>query len=401
MERPLNLLRGCARIEICGARPVKTLERMAAAGVEFWRTEYVDEFTLRLSVRYRRVSKIMTLAELSQCTARVVGLRGLPREAKRMRKRAALSLCALALLAALTASSLFVWDVEVIGNERLSDGEILRALEDCGVKSGAFWPDFSAEAVRDAVMLRLPELRWMSLNFRSSRAEVIVREDIEKPELYDSRRPVDVISAATGIITKMTVLDGFPLKGVGSAVLPGETLVTGRWESPISGAVRYVHAKAEIEARTWYEITAQTSLETMKKDYGGGRFHRWALRIGEKRVNFYNSSGKTYGNCDKIVEEYPMALKGVFTLPLTLVRESCERYELVPVKVTVPEAEAELKAALLLELERRLDGRGEPVSINYSISQKNNILTVTLRAECIEDIALEIPIDPLSISGPS
>ena len=43
------------------------------------------------------------------------------------------------------------------------------------------------------------------------------------------------------------------------------------------------------------------------------------------------------------------------------------------------------------ELERLLDGRGEALSQSFFASESVGVLYVTLRAECLEDIAAETP----------
>lgn len=395
MERALNILRGCARVEVRGAAPLRLLDRMASAGVAFWRTEPVDGFTLRFTLHSRDLARVRALAERSLCTLEPISELGGRETLRRLRRRGALSVCAAALLLGILLSSFFVWEIEISGNQRVSDGAIYRALEDSGVYVGACWPAFSGDMIRNDVILRLPDLSWIGVNVRSSRARVIVRERVEKPALYDAKTPVDIVSAATGIITKMIVLEGVPLVQAGDAVLPGETLVTGRWESAVTGAVRYAHARAEIEARSWYELNARTELTVLERSYTGSRRSRWALELGRRRINFYDISGNPYASCDKIIAEWPMALEGVFTLPLTLVRESLTEYELTPVRRDRAGAEAELKAALLAELDQRLDGRGEAVQTDFSVSESGGVLTVTLRAECREDIALEAPMDEI------
>ena len=52
-----------------------------------------------------------------------------------------------------------------------------------------------------------------------------VREKLPTPELRDETTPAHVISAATGIITHMEVLEGQPSFQEGDTVLEGEVLI--------------------------------------------------------------------------------------------------------------------------------------------------------------------------------
>ena len=69
------------------------------------------------------------------------------------------------------------------GNETLTTGQILRCLDECGVRPGTYWPALSNDLVRNDMILCLPELRWLTVNVHGSRAEVIVREKDPLPDI--------------------------------------------------------------------------------------------------------------------------------------------------------------------------------------------------------------------------
>lgn len=393
MERLTNLMRGCLRVEITGALPAGYLTRLAHAGVEFWDADPADAYTLRLSLHAADLPKARRAADHSLCTLTVLGKKGAPVLGRRLRRRRVLIACVLICLLTLGASQLFVWDITVQGNETVSTGEILRALEECGVGIGAFWPGFDADLLRSRMILKIPKLSWMTVNVDSSRAQVLVRERTEKPVTIDEDAPADVTARVTGIVARMSVLRGFPLVSPGKAVLAGETLVTGVMESPF-GRTRYVCAMAEVQARTWYELTAQAPLTAVEKTYTGGGSSRWALEIGGVRINFYLGSGKTAQNCDKIVSLYPMAWDGVFTLPVTLVRERAVDYRTAEIPADKAALRAKLEDDLTQELLRRLDGKGEISAASFTAAESGGLLIVTLRAECLEDIAVTVPMSP-------
>lgn len=60
------------------------------------------------------------------------------------------------------------------------------------MKPGSFWPSWSADTIKNEVILRLPELAWVGVSVDSSRATVRVRERDEAPELRDNDEPHSV-----------------------------------------------------------------------------------------------------------------------------------------------------------------------------------------------------------------
>ena len=381
-----NRAGGTAAITFRGAFPEGVLNRCAEQGIEILGVEALDGFTLRLTVPDRHLTALHRLAERCQCTVvdtqRVGGSYALYRH---RRRTAAAAMLAFVLLL-LVWSKAFIWEIEVSGNETVPTGEILGALAECGVGVGSFWPAFTSDSIRDEALVRLPELSWLTVNVYGSRAEVIVRERVAKPEMISDGEAVDIVAAKSGFVTKVLALSGSAEVRRGQAVSAGDTLISCR----IPWKTDPVHAYGEIRARTYYELTAVSPVQRAEKRYTGREKNRWSLVIGGKHVNFFRNSSFSDGECDKIYYSYPLAVRGLFSLPVSLEREQCRFYETSEAPDDLLLREQELES----ELHRRLCqeiGDGEIVSENYSSSEKDGALVVCLRAECEEDIGLSRP----------
>ena len=272
-------------------------------------------------------------------------------------------------------------------NDKLSDAQILRALSDCGVDYGVFWPSLSSDEVRSRVVAEMPEIAWLSLNVRSSRAHIVVHERVDKPEIVNEKAPCDIVAAKSGVIKRMSVLEGESAAVPGSAVAEGDVLVRGLMSSE-TGDERHVHSMAQVIADTWYEISAQTPLTEDRKTEKVHTDTAFSLIIGKKRINFFSDSRNKYTSCDKINKLRYISLGDVFTLPLGYAIESTTQYETKAVPIDEKESVERMKADLRSELQRRI-GDGQIVSEEYSVSKTEGLLTVTLRAQCTENIARE------------
>ena len=381
-----ELLHGSVRVEISGATPERMLNALAEDGVSFWDAEPTDAFTFRFGMYTRDLKRARALASRCQCELKLLRERGAPLFRRRLRRRLALLVTAVLCFALLAASSLFVWDIDVEGNESVSEGEILRALSECGVEPGSFWPAWSSDAIRNSVILSIPELSWVGVSVDSSRATVRVRERTDRPALVSDDTAGSVTARVTGIIERMEVRQGLPLAAVGDAVVAGETLVSGEMPSSV-GATRYVRADASVTARTWYERSAAAPLEYTALTEADTKT-RWSLIIGNKRINFYMGNSQTEEGCGKIITEYPLSWEGVFTLPVTLVRERIAEYSQTPSAEDEDVLAGRLEEALRSTLERELSGRGEILNATFTSSVDGARLIVTMRAECREDIAV-------------
>ncbi|MBO5496284.1 MAG: sporulation protein YqfD, partial [Oscillospiraceae bacterium] len=119
-----------------------------------------------------------------------------------------------------------------------------------------------------------------------------------------------------------------------------------------------------------------------EKTPGRWRHSRFALIFGKRRLNLYFSSGKAIDGCDKIVSEYTLGQRGLFALPIRVVKET-----VVPCRTQETKADSADLAARLMN--RLLSGmEGQVLEHSFAASERDGLLVVTLRAHCMENIAL-------------
>ena len=391
MDALINLARGVCRVRAYGASPERLLNILAENDVLFWDAVPEDEFTVLISVHRRNIEKLEILARKAMCAAEVVERRGLPYFARRFRKRYTLLLGLGVCVFALLCSSLFIWDIRVVGNKEVSTAEILEALEGAGIGIGSYWPAFTSERIRNKVLLKIPELLFITVNVYGSRAEVIVRERIQRPEIVDEGIAADVYADKSGIISSMSVLRGSRQSAPGKTVLKGDLLVKGEFVD-LNQRLRQVRAMADVSIKTWHELVAAAESEILQKEYTGKVFSKTALVVGNIRINFYINGGNPDMFCDKIVREIPVALEDAFILPLTLIREYYAEYEPLTVTEPLETVQRRLEIELMDRLIARIGDEGRIVSSSYSYSERDGLIFVTLRAECLEKTGETRPI---------
>ncbi|MBR1457708.1 MAG: sporulation protein YqfD [Oscillospiraceae bacterium] len=377
-------LRGTVRVELCGADPEAALNLCARRGVILLDIAAQDACTLQSTLYEAQLEELKDIAARCMCELRVLGQSGGSRNLKLMRRRIGLLLAAALTTGLLLISSLYIWEIRVEGCERLTQGQVLRALAECGVEQGSYWPAISSDRLRSRMLLKMPELAWITVNVRGSCATVRLVEREERPAIYREEETADVVAAKDGVVRELYVLNGKALVRPGDTVLQGEPLVSGKLES-ITGPVRSVHAEARVIADTWYEMTAVCPIEARQKVESRGRRSRFALKIGDRRINFYINGKKTLDGYDRIVHEYRLGLEGVFALPLCLVREEIVRYETAE---EPPQPERAMGVSLQRVLWETVDGA--VVSAALSSSRDAERVCVTLRAQCRENIAKTI-----------
>ncbi len=384
MEKRKRRLKSRVRLLVTARHPEDVLNFCAKNHVTFYEVCLAREEVLSLWVtpsgaRYLKDYAPSWMAvELCEEHGAVRVKKGLLRH-----KRLAVLLAVFMLLS--WCSSLFIWQVEVHGNEEVSTYRILKALEIYGVREGAFRLGVDQQRVTNGVLREVTELSWLTVNTRGSRLVVLVREENPPPEMVGDE-PQEIVAARSGVIERVTALEGFACVSPGDAVEAGEVLIASAAESQFRGT-RYLPAMGEVLARTEREITLCVPMELEMKQYTGEKNVRYALIFGSNRLNCYFNSRNPYTECDKISVEYPLRLPGAGPLPFSLLQETFREYE-TAVFTDREEAEALLRDAARRRLSESLPRGGEILREEYITEEIGGALFVTLRAECLEDIAL-------------
>ena len=395
--RLVNALRGSVRLEVEGAFPERFLNLCAQRGILFWNVEWMETTRLRLTVTRRGSRQAAALGERTLCTVTPAGRSGMPYFLARFRKRYAFWVGMGLSMAAVCVLSSFVLTIEVKGNTNVPTAQILTELRRQGLGIGTFGPGLDERTVGNKVLLQLPQLSWLSINLYGTRAEVLVREAVEAPELVDAQEYGSVVARASGIVTRVEALTGEAVVKVGDTVLEGETLISGTVhlegpaysDKPEIGQIQ-VRASGRVYARTWRTMAAQLPLEAQVKRYTGEETNLWSVTALGRRTDFFGKGGISFDRYDKISHTWTLTLPGGEEMPLAVQRETCRAYELETLAVEPDAAEAMLKERLLEALEEAV-GEGEIVSTEFAVETENGMLTVTLQAECREEIGTFVP----------
>ena len=379
-----NLLKGEVTARVESGFPERVLNICAEYGISFWNFDWESGVSFTFSLTRRDWKRLRRLSRRLDCNLTALSWRGTPFFLGRMRHRyglwITLGVCTLALF----YGSFFIWDFSIEGNETVSEQEILRALESCGVEFGTFGYAVNSFQLRNNLLLKLPKLSYIAVNVRGCRAYVQVRERIEPPELISKREPGNTVAKKDALVIDIQPWDGEKQVLPGTIVTEGQLLISGVVENDYSGT-RFLRGMGEVYGRTWYTLQCKVPLTWMKKNYTGRELTQRAILIGKKRINLYIDSSNSGDTCDKIISWEKSVLPGDIPLPVTVVTETLRFYEVTPVARKERDALALADTVLTNRLAAYLNG-GTVVSRELTCEVTGDILLCTLTAECEEQI---------------
>lgn len=311
---------------------------------------------------------------------------GLPAFCYRYRTRVGAFAGAAVAIMLTVLSSEFIWQIDVVGNTRLTDEEVLAVLEKEGVFEGAYIGAIDPLSVANRCAMKRDEIAWMSVNIVGNCVEAVVLEHSDKEVEEKDKMPSNIVATKSGIVRRIELESGVAVVKEGSVVSEGQLLISGvnqlRNESYI-----YQPAKGQVFVETINEITVEQSLLYEKKVYSG-------KILGATTYIFFTKSKKfteDYGNFPPTYATIEMKervmLFGKIPLPIWIVRE--EYYPFTLEEITLSEKEA--KAMALAEAWLTLS-EGELVAVEESYAFEGGVAKVTLRYRMIENVAENLPL---------
>lgn len=388
-KKTVNYLRGSAAVRVESRYPERVINLCAVHGVRFWALHWEDERTFTVRVLRSDLPLLRQITAETDCTPVQTEEFGVPLLLRRGRRRYVLLAGMAAFLLLLLCGNIFIWDFRITGNETVPDEAILRALEECGITVGTVGLDLDQRAIRNRVLLQLPDLSWLVVNVKGCTAHVQVVERRRPPQRVREDEITNVVAARSGLVTQIRTLDGKAQVAAGSTVTQGQLLISGVVDMENRG-VRLLHGMGEVWARTWYDLSVLVPLRTTQYVQQQEDTDRLWLDIGKKQIKLSAKGSMLPADCGKILHYGAVCLPGGLRLPITLVREKTVRYTAVETERSEAAARAEGEKALLALLAEQLSEGASVTDTRFAAVRKDGCLLVTLKAECLEQIGRQV-----------
>ena len=382
----LNFFLGFVLIEVRGSYPERFLNLLAKNKISFWNMQRIDIGVLRLCMPISDYFKIHDIARRSMCHVHILKKIGFPFFARRFKKRLALIIGLFIFSFAAWILTSFIWVIDISGCKTVDPDLIYKHLSYNGVKIGAYANNIDYAALKNDILLNIPDLINITVNINGSHANVTVRERTHAPEILDYDTPSNIIADCDGIITSIAVTSGTPEVKIGDTVMRGDLLASG-YMTGRSGTTLQMRAIADIRARTWQNLRITMPENVEEKIYTGNTKKLYTLILGKKRINLYFGTGNLYTKCDKIIKSSRLTLPGQLKLPIVL--ETCFLQEYETSTTAVPQET--LFEYMSSRAEQYIELEDSDILLNCESAHeiKDGAASLLLTVECEKDIGIE------------
>lgn len=353
-----NYLLGYVRITIEGYFIERLMNLCSNKGILIWNSKRKKTTLLEANVSIKDFRQIVKIAKQAKCKVSIKQKKGLPFIFNRYRKRKIFFFSLILIIVAIVSLSNFVWNIEVIGNEKIDKKEIIQTLKKEGLEVGTLKNKVNTKEIINKMRLDRNDLAWIGIDIRGTNAIVKVVEADKKPDIIKEDEYCNIVATKAGIIEKVNAINGTPLVKKGDVIKEG-TLVIGGWLEGKYTGTRYVHANGSVQAKVWYTQNERVELNQVISRKTENEETKYSVRINNFTINFYKTLSK-FKKYDTIEQNKKIKLFSDFYLPIEIIQKN--NYELVEETITYTKEQAKQKAEE--EAKKKLD---EQVKVKENI----------------------------------
>lgn len=406
----VKFFRGYVHVRLSGYAPERFLNLCSNHNILIWKlTKLGDEYDFYISVAGFRQLKPF----LKKTNTRISILEkvGIPFYMRRYRKRKVYFVGIFVFFGFLFLLSRYIWNIQIDGNTYVTDETILLYLEDQGHGFGTLKSNINCEELEASIRSEFPNVIWTSARVAGTKLTIDIKENIinkETSSTLEDGIPSDLVSDKDAVIDSIVTRKGTPQVAAGDTVEKGDVLVSGRVDilndnGEISNYQYYV-SDADIYGLTEYEYSDTFPLNYEKKMVTGNTQKIYAIGFGDKNIKIGWKKIK-YEQYNMISDYLQMHICSDFYLPITLVSNTYEEYQLEPCVYTEKQAKALSNKKLSIYLDKLKEKDIQIIEKNVIIDIEKNYCRSSGSIKAREKIGtasateiITLPVDERQIS---
>ena len=380
----LNYILGYVNILVEGYFVEKFINICNKQKIFLWNLKRSKTTIIYTNVSIKDFKKLKPIAQKTKCKIKIKSKKGLPFIFNKYKKRKIFVIGLAMVLITIFTLSKFIWNIEVIGNEKINDDEIIQIANENNLKIGKFKNKVDTKKIINKLRLERDDIAWIGIEIKGTNAIIKIVESIPKPNIIDDEEFCNIVATKDAIIKKISAQNGTPVVKEGEIVKKGTVLIAGWLEGKYTGT-RYVHATGSVQGKVWYTQKERIYFKQQKKEQTGNVENKYSLNINNFKINF-NKGVSKFKNYDTIETNKKVKLFSNFYLPIELIKITNTEVNIADITYTLEEAKNIGIEKAKQELNNKIENLDNILSIQINDSQTSEYIEVEVTYEMLENI---------------
>ena len=380
----LNYILGYVNILVEGYFVEKFINICNKQKIFLWNLKRSKTTIIYANVSIKDFKKLKPIAQKTKCKIKIKSKKGLPFIFNKYKKRKIFVIGLAMVLITIFTLSKFIWNIEVIGNEKINADEIIQIANENNLKIGKFKNKVDTKKIINKLRLERDDIAWIGIEIKGTNAIIKIVESIPKPNIIDDEEFCNIVATKDAIIKKISAQNGTPVVKEGEIVKKGTVLIAGWLEGKYTGT-RYVHATGSVQGKVWYTQKERIYFKQQKKEQTGNVENKYSLNINNFKINFTKTLSK-FQNYDTICKSKKILLFSNFYLPIELIKITNTEVNITDITYTLEEAKNIGIEKAKQELNNKIENLNNILSIQINDSQTSEYIEVEVTYEMLENI---------------
>ncbi|QHW30434.1 sporulation protein YqfD [Paenibacillus rhizovicinus] len=334
----MHWLRGYVTIAVRGQGIERLVNEALADGLQLWSIRRTKDGGMMCNVIVSDFFRLRPLLKRTGCRLHVHDRMGLPFWQLRLRKRIFFAAGLVLFFIGMYLLSSLVWSIDVQGNDKLSEEQILQAAKSEGLYP--FQWSFRLQEASDLskhLAQKLPGAAWIGVEKRGTHITIRVVES-KTPAARPLMNPRHLVASTDAVITKVMAESGRPVVKPNMKVKQGDVLISGLLGDETNG--KAVVAKGVVKGLVWHEYDIVSPLTRTSKVYTGNKKEIWYGVVGGRALRVSGFGKNPYEMYERVVQEEKAAWR-TLKLPFGRMKETIMEVRMQQQTISVEEAKAE------------------------------------------------------------
>ena len=380
----LNYILGYVNILVEGYFVEKFINICNKQKIFLWNLKRSKTTIIYTNVSIKDFKKLKPIAQKTKCKIKIKSKKGLPFIFNKYKKRKIFVIGLAMVLITIFTLSKFIWNIEVIGNEKINADEIIQIANENNLKIGKFKNKVDTKKIINKLRLERDDIAWIGIEIKGTNAIIKIVESIPKPNIIDDEEFCNIVATKDAIIKKISAQNGTPVEKEGEIAKKGTVLIAGWLEGKYTGT-RYVHATGSVQGKVWYTQKERIYFKQQKKEQTGNVENKYSLNINNFKINF-NKGVSKFKNYDTIETNKKVKLFSNFYLPIELIKITNTEVNITDITYTLEEAKNIGIEKAKQELNNKIENLDNILSIQINDSQTSEYIEVEVTYEMLENI---------------
>ncbi len=383
-----NYFRGYVIIKIEGLTLEKFINLAISKDIILWDIVRIDYTTLKAKVSVAGFKELRDVVQKVGCKVNVMEKKGYPFFVNKFKYRKMLAIGSVISVALIIFFTSFIWNIDIVGNERIKDEEIINVLQSIKIKEGVRKETARKVDISNTLLLSIQELSFANVEIKGTKMIVEVRErSLAQAEIKEDE-PCNIVASKKAVIEKMIVKNGKAVVSKGDVVKEGQILITGTINSEGLESPLFVHSEGNIFARTKYTEKIEEPIIKTIDDETGNTFTTREIIIGDKRIQLMNGE-IPFDNYVEVKKVKEIGDLGIIRLPIAIVQHIYKEVERTKIEQDVEALKKITAVNGTQQLMDKIPKEANVLSKDVRYKVEDNVLITEVIIEVNEDIGVK------------